>query len=87
MKVICEKCGLRIQAKKGLKYLTCSSCNSSLKLIETESSFYTEILEEDFQKIDYKSYSSSNYEQIQLLDNAWEVEKDKYIEKGTFMCY
>lgn len=43
--VICNKCGAPIQVDEVTRFVTCLHCGTGLKIHETESSRYTEVLE------------------------------------------
>lgn len=72
--VCCDSCGAALDFPQGVKFVTCNYCKSKLKVKVTDSTAYTEVIEEvramseDVKIIKYQN-------ELERLDREWESQK------------
>jgi len=85
--VICSNCGEVISIPEDITHATCKGCNTLSLVIHSENSTYTRPLpmaRPTSLAIEPSMVTSNEevYKQVQLLDNAWEIEQEQFKSEG-----
>ncbi len=78
--VCCDSCGASLEFPNGVSFVTCNYCKSKLKVKQTSSTSYTEIVEE-VRAMSEDVESLKKESRLERLDREWESQKELFMIK------
>ena len=81
-KIACNSCGAPLEVATTTMFVTCRHCGIKLSIQRTDTTTFTEILEQLTAKTDQLSEQVNNltdYTELAALDREWELERQNYM--------
>lgn len=73
--ITCNSCGAPLEVPEGANYVTCTHCDSRLAVHRTESTRFTEVIDDLREQVAKLTHQN----EVESLDRAWEVERQSFL--------
>jgi hypothetical protein len=83
--VNCNGCGAPLNVGPNTRFVTCVQCGARLAVVRSESSAYTEMLEQLDKKTDAIAEQLAEiqrHNEVERIDREWELEKQQWMTVG-----
>lgn len=80
LNVRCQNCGSPLQVGDGIRFVTCTYCNTALQIVRDAATVHTEVLDKIDARTAEMSGSLKNIElqnEIERLDREWQMWQEK----------